>query len=395
MAQRRALTEAQASDKFKSKDAAKAKDKKPALKKSASTSNLLFNIAGPSNSGNGSGDGGAAQQQRNVPGAGISNTQRKKAAFRGQPILDDLALHSTSADERAEQERKKRIVLGGDDAGASAAKREPGMYVAIDCEMVGVGPNGSESVLARVSLVNWHGYTLYDTFVKPAEKVTDYRTWVSGVRPRDLASAPSFAEVQSRVAELIKGRTLVGHAIQNDLKALLLSHPFPLIRDTSAYQGLRDLARTKYPSLRVLAKLVLGIDIQRHGDAHSSVEDARATMAIFRAHKSAWDQSLRRGPGKKGAPAAAEAADVTMDDHDEDDDDDDEDSSSKKAKSDVKDKDTRRRPADGSEKGREKAAASKGKVSGRPRSASGSDSVPPPFKKKRVASKANWWNDPL
>ncbi|CDR88110.1 related to REX4-strong similarity to X.laevis XPMC2 protein [Sporisorium scitamineum] len=197
---------------------------------------------------------------------------------------------------------KKKIILGGLPSDANPAKKEPGNHLAIDCEMVGVGDKGSESVLARVSIVNFHGATIMDRFVRPQEKVTDYRTWVSGVRPRDLKNAPSFAEVQGEVANLIKGKVLVGHAIQNDLKALLLSHPKPLIRDTATFQPLRDLAKTKYPSLKKLAKLVLGIDIQVEGESHSSVEDARATMAVFRSQKPKWDEMLRsKGPSRGGA----------------------------------------------------------------------------------------------
>ncbi|KAM4019466.1 LOW QUALITY PROTEIN: RNA exonuclease 4-like [Anomaloglossus baeobatrachus] len=58
--------------------------------------------------------------------------------------------------------------------------------VAMDCEMVGVGKDGEESVLARVSIVNQFGKCVYDKFVKPTERVTDYRTAVSGVRPQDV-----------------------------------------------------------------------------------------------------------------------------------------------------------------------------------------------------------------
>lgn len=159
--------------------------------------------------------------------------------------------------------------------------------------MVGVGIKGSESVLARVSIVNWHGYTLLDRFVKPKEQVTDYRTFVSGIRAKDLRGAPTFAEVQKEVAEIIQGRVLVGHAIQNDLKALLLDHPRRMIRDTATFKPLRDLAQTKFPALRKLATIVLGIDIQKKGQEHSSVEDARTTMAIFRTQKEAWERSLR------------------------------------------------------------------------------------------------------
>ena len=52
--------------------------------------------------------------------------------------------------------------------------------------MVGVGEGGKDSVLARVSIVNHFGHCIYDTFVKPTEKVTDYRTHVSGIRPSNL-----------------------------------------------------------------------------------------------------------------------------------------------------------------------------------------------------------------
>lgn len=185
--------------------------------------------------------------------------------------------------------------------------------------MVGVGANGSESILARVSIVNWHGATLLDRFVRPLERVTDYRTWVSGVRPKDLRNAPTFVEVQREVAAMIKGRVLVGHAIQNDLKALLLSHPRTLIRDTATFKPLRDLARTKHPALRTLTKLVLGIEIQQPGEEHSSVEDARATMAVFRTQKDAWEASLghKLPKGKRRKTDNGQAQGQEEDDEDE------------------------------------------------------------------------------
>lgn len=52
--------------------------------------------------------------------------------------------------------------------------------------MVGTGPDGSYSMLARVCIVNNHGHTLYDTFVSPMDKITDYRSTISGVLPKDL-----------------------------------------------------------------------------------------------------------------------------------------------------------------------------------------------------------------
>lgn len=58
--------------------------------------------------------------------------------------------------------------------------------LALDCEMVGVGPKGEESIAARVSIVNQYGKCVYDKYVKPTEPVTDYRTAVSGIRPENL-----------------------------------------------------------------------------------------------------------------------------------------------------------------------------------------------------------------
>lgn len=84
--------------------------------------------------------------------------------------------------------------------------------------MVGTGPNGSESSLARVSIVNYHGYQVVDTFVLPKERVTDWRTWVSGVRPRDMVGAKTFEEVMEMVAKLVEGKILIGHAVENDTK---------------------------------------------------------------------------------------------------------------------------------------------------------------------------------
>lgn len=58
----------------------------------------------------------------------------------------------------------------------------------MDCEMVGTGVDGVDSILARVSIVNQFGHIILDKYVKPTEPVTDYRTHVSGIRPTDLVN---------------------------------------------------------------------------------------------------------------------------------------------------------------------------------------------------------------
>jgi RNA exonuclease 4 len=177
-----------------------------------------------------------------------------------------------------------------------------GKYLALDCEMVGTGPPPhSDDLLARVSLVNFHGEQIYDSFVLPPGKarVQDYRTHVSGVTPWHLRPdyARPFAEVQKLVAELLRDKILVGHALKKDLEALQLTHPKRDIRDTSRYAPFRVESRGKPPALRNLARSELGLVIQT--GEHSSVEDARATMALFRKEKQGFEEDNRRTFGTK------------------------------------------------------------------------------------------------
>lgn len=164
---------------------------------------------------------------------------------------------------------------------------EIGKYVAMDCEMVGVGPGAHESALARVSLVDFHGRQIYDSFVKPKEKVTDWRTNVSGVSSKEMRFAREFKEVQKQVFDVINGRVLVGHDIRHDLNALKMNHPPRDIRDTAKHANFRKVGHGRKPALRILARQILGIEVQDR--AHSSIEDARATMFLFRKHKSEFD----------------------------------------------------------------------------------------------------------
>ncbi|CAK1554280.1 unnamed protein product [Leptosia nina] len=168
-------------------------------------------------------------------------------------------------------------------------------FIAMDCEMVGIGYNGDDHMIARVSLVNKFGDCIYDKFVKAREEVVDYRTSVSGVRKEDLLNGEDFTTVQKEVSEILKGRILVGHSLKTDLSVLFLSHAKKNIRDTSKYKPFRKITKGSTPSLKRLAKEILGIDIQ-HGE-HSSVEDARATMQLYCTVAKQWEKMLSEKKG--------------------------------------------------------------------------------------------------
>jgi RNA exonuclease 4 len=194
----------------------------------------------------------------------------------------------------------------------------PGRYVAVDCEMVGIGPEPNrDSALARVSLVNFHGHQVYDSYVQMPRKieVTDYRTAVSGIEPKHLRTdvARPFDEVREDLKTLLAGRILVGHAVKNDLDVLILKHDKRFIRDTSKFSKFRAVASVpgRTPGLKWLADKLLGVEIQT--GAHSSVEDARATMALYRLEKPAFEKEIRQKYGNVRLETATAAEPVDDD----------------------------------------------------------------------------------
>lgn len=171
----------------------------------------------------------------------------------------------------------------------------PTKYLAIDCEMVGVGPKGSISQLARCSIVSYEGDVVYDKFIKPPMPITDYRTRWSGIRRSDLVNATPYSEARKEILKLINGKVVIGHAIHNDFKVLSYSHANALTRDTSRIPLLNQRAgfpENQCASLKRLTKAIFNRDIQTGKRGHSSVEDARASLALYKVVEEEWEKKL-------------------------------------------------------------------------------------------------------
>jgi len=205
-----------------------------------------------------------------------------------RPTTNPRPTKRTKMDTTVEESRYAKAAVN---AGLSETV-EVGKYIALDCEMVGVGPDGYESVLARVSIVNYNNEQIYDSYVLPKEDVTDWRTPISGIKPSHMRAARTFEEVQASVAGIIKDRIVVGHALRHDFKALLLDHPLRDIRDTSRLAAYKKITGGT-PKLSLLASQLLGLEIQ--GGEHSSLEDARACMLLFKRDKESFEGKKARG----------------------------------------------------------------------------------------------------
>lgn len=213
-------------------------------------------------------------KKKNNPAKKFPNKCQKSKKSNNVPLLEaGNTMNQDKKFNRTMDENKKKITK----------------LVAMDCEMVGIG-DGSESMIARVSIVNKFGYCLYDKYVKPREKVQDYRTAVSGIYPHHLKNGEEFFIVQKEVADILRGRILVGHALKNDLAVLFLSHPWKNLRDTSRYKPFKQITKASTPSLKRLALELLGIEIQV--GEHNSVEDARVAMQLYMQYKSKWESEI-------------------------------------------------------------------------------------------------------
>jgi len=173
---------------------------------------------------------------------------------------------------------------------ATSSWRHRGV-IGLDCEFVGVGKNtggigGDRNALARVSLVDYSGSLLLDTFVRVEEPIVDFRVHITGILQEHVDAGIPFQEAQRLVRDFIAKRVVVGHSLTHDFKTLCLPPPpATLLRDTYSCQILRTSGGKR--SLKVLMEQHLGQAIQ--DGIHCSVEDARAAMALYRSVEDSWD----------------------------------------------------------------------------------------------------------
>lgn len=151
-----------------------------------------------------------------------------------------------------------------------------GVY-ALDCEMSFTN-RGLE--LTKVSVINTDGKLVYDTYVLPESPIVDYNTRFSGITAKHLSgkNVKSLRDVQNDLMGFINADTiLVGHALENDLRALKIIHH--KVVDTSVlYPNARG-----YPhkhSLKMLSHRYLDLDIQTGSNGHNAHEDAWAALQL-------------------------------------------------------------------------------------------------------------------
>lgn len=124
--------------------------------------------------------------QSSLPEIKSPPTRPQKKNPQKNPIQKNTPHNSTLA-------RSENKCLG-------ASQKTPRKMVAIDCEMVGTGPKGHVSSLARCSIVSYNGDVLYDEYVLPPCHIVDYRTRWSGIRKQHMVNATPFKIARGQVS---------------------------------------------------------------------------------------------------------------------------------------------------------------------------------------------------
>ncbi|XP_038675684.1 RNA exonuclease 5-like isoform X1 [Scyliorhinus canicula] len=165
--------------------------------------------------------------------------------------------------------------IGFVQSGCTAKVTDRSPLLGLDCEMC-LTLQGTE--LTRVSIVNAEGHCMLDELVKPDNLILDYRTRFSGITPMMLMPVTTkLCDVQAKLKKILpKDAVLVGHSLNNDLKALKMIHPNIIDTSLLFFKGLCQKLK-----LKVLAKSVLGREIQSDKlVGHDASEDAKAALDL-------------------------------------------------------------------------------------------------------------------
>ena len=160
----------------------------------------------------------------------------------------------------------------------------PSSIVAMDVEYIHLrSPNDKEIMQAAQACFVLESHVVLNSHIRLPRELLNC-SYIGGVRPCDLDSAPSLSEMKEKIVEIwSQGSYLVGHNLRKDLKYLGLQFDEGSCYDTMDFppfqssRGKKSSART----LKHLASEFLGTEIQATPGSHDIEEDALAVYQLF------------------------------------------------------------------------------------------------------------------
>jgi DNA polymerase III subunit epsilon len=244
--------------------------------------------------------------------AAVTRRLRRAGAWRWEPPAADVVIDSEHAQRRWDDARARAI------AWAAAASADP-RVVYLDTETTGFGP-GAEIV--DVAVVGAGGEVLFDSLVKPLQRIPAEVIAIHGITDADVIGAPRWDELYDDLRPMLEGRRIVVYNVAFDRQMIAQSCarcgvPLPdadwecAMKKYAGFYGSWDPGKRWY-KFQKLERAVLAFGAEPGG--HRAAADALACRAVVLGMAatpppmSAATVPQQLAPAAPSAPAASIAA---------------------------------------------------------------------------------------
>jgi len=161
---------------------------------------------------------------------------------------------------------------------------EPQEYVVVDVETTGLSPEDDSIIeIGAVKIVGGIEQDRFQTYVNPGMKLPDSAVRLTGITDKDLAKAPSFADVAEDYMDFVGFLPLVMHNAKFDvafLDAAIEELGYELL-DNEVIDTL-DMARKRLPTLpsHRLGDLRDTLNLENRRE-HRALDDCMTTRDLF------------------------------------------------------------------------------------------------------------------
>ena len=109
-------------------------------------------------------------------------------------------------------------------------------------------------------------YFQSDQYCNSERKVTDYRTWISGIEEKHMKNAQSYYKLKQKVNNAIAGKIVVGHGLSHDFQALRINHSKSMQRDSGKDTNVIDKLIEKKQVLNLYERNISEENSQKRED---------------------------------------------------------------------------------------------------------------------------------